>query len=283
MNPRPLLREAAETLRQAGVPDPEYDSAMLLAEVTGRPPMELRAGFGADVTEAQEADFRALLERRREREPLQYILGTVIFRGMEFRTRPGTLIPRPETELLAAWAEEELCGIEKPEILDLCCGSGCLGLSLAKTVPGAAVTLTDLSPEAVSLTEENARALGVTCEILRGDLWEPVLGRRFDCVVSNPPYIPTGECDTLQEEVTREPRMALDGGADGMDFYRRIAAEAKAHLKPGGRLMMELGFGEAEETARLLKAGGAVRTEIRKDDAGIDRMILAVYEEEQDV
>jgi len=114
-------------------------------------------------------------------------------------------------------------------------------------------------------------------EILRGDLFAPAAGRTFDCIVSNPPYIPSGECDHLQAEVMREPRMALEGGRDGLDFYRRIAETAPGYLKKGGRLMMEVGAGEAEEAARLARKGGALRTETRRDLAGIERMVLAEY------
>ena len=277
MSIRERLKAAAETLRRAGVPDAEYDSAALLAFLTGRPPLEMRLDFEHSLTEAQEAAFRGLLERRAGREPLQYILGTAVFRGMELKTAPGVLIPRPETELLAGWALEALREKHDPEILDLCCGSGCLGLSLWHELPGARVTLTDLSEAAAALSEENRRRLGADCEILTGDLFAPVRGRRFDCVLSNPPYIPSADCDTLQAEVMREPRLALDGGADGLDFYRRIAREAPAHLKPGGLVLMETGDGEAEKAAELLREGGAERTEIRKDDAGIPRMVLGRY------
>ena len=277
MNIRERLRTAAKQLRQAGVPDPEYDSALLLSGITGVPPLTLRAETDRELTAPEEETFQRLLARRAEREPLQYIMGTVVFQGIPIETRPGVLIPRPETELLAEWAVERLSGKDNPEILDLCCGSGCLGLSLGVRLKGAHVTLTDLSLEAAALTDENRAALGLSCEILTGDLWYPVRGRRFDCVMSNPPYIPTEECGTLQPEVLREPVMALDGGRDGLDFYRRIAERAAEHLNPGGLLMMELGMGEAEPVRDLLTAGGAVYVEIRKDYAGIDRMILAEY------
>ena len=276
MNARERLKQAARELRQAGVPDPETDSAQLLSRVTGRPPLELRLGFEIPVLPRQEEQFRALLERRKTREPLQYLMGSVQFCGAEVRIRPGVLIPRPETELLAEWAAEEMRGREAPEILDLCCGSGCLGISLGRMLPAARVTMTDLSPEAEALARENSEGLR-NAEVLRGDLFAPVRGRRFDLIVSNPPYIPAGECGTLQEEVLREPRMALDGGADGLDFYRRIAAEAPGHLKRRGLLMTEVGAGEAEPAAEMFRANGAARTEIRKDLAGIGRMVLAAY------
>ena len=276
MTIRQRLKAAAEELRAAGVPDPEYDSAMLLARVTGKPHLALRLAEEELGPEA-ERRFSALMARRIRREPLQYLLGSAVFCGMEFRVGPGVLIPRPETELLAEWALSLLSGRTRPRILDLCCGSGCLGLTMQKRLPEARVTLTDLSPEALRITEENRARLGLECRILEGDLFAPVAGEQFECILSNPPYIPSGECGGLQAEVLREPRMALDGGADGLDFYRRITAEAPGHLTPGGLLMMEAGFGQAAEIARLAVESGAARTEIRRDDAGLERMVLAEY------
>ena len=277
MNSREILKRAAEELRLAGVPDPEYDSAAMLAQAVGRPALALRLETEQGPTEAEEAEFRRMMARRLRREPLQYILGTAAFCGMELLTAPGVLIPRPETELLAEWAAERMAGRREQEILDLCCGTGCLGLSLLKMLPGARVALSDLSGEAVRLARKNRERLGADCEILQGDLFGPLAGRRFDCIVSNPPYIPSAACECLQEEVMREPRMALDGGKDGLDFYRRIAAEAPAHLKTGGAVLLETGFGEAEDTAGIMREGGAARTEIRSDLNGIARMVLAEY------
>ena len=278
MNTRMILRLAAGELEAAGVPDPEYDSAVLLSSVTGIPPLELRMGLIEEPGEAQMVKFRELIERRKQREPLQYIEGRTVFRGRAYTVRPGVLIPRPETALLSVWAEERLKGLEKESaVLDLCCGSGCLGISLKLEMPRIRCVLTDLSPEAAVLSRENAEALGADCEILRGDLFGPVRDRKFDLIVSNPPYIPTEECTCLQAEVLREPRMALDGGEDGMDFYRRIAAEAPAYLNSGGALMMELGIREAEPVRRMLTEHGAKRTEIRRDFSGTERMILAEY------
>ena len=139
------------------------------------------------------------------------------------------------------------------------------------------MTLTDLSPEAVRLTESNRKRIGVQTEVVSGDLFAPAAGRRFDLIVSNPPYIPSAECDSLQPEVLHEPRLALDGGADGLDFYRRIVRKAGVHLKRDGLLLMEVGEGEAETVAEWLRISGAGKTEIRKDDAGISRMVLGEF------
>ena len=277
MNSRERLKKAAEELRKKGVPDPEYDSGILLAEVTGIPYLELRMGVENVPDGSQVAAFEKLLARRGAREPLQYILGNVTFLGIPFRVSPGVLIPRPETELLAEWAISEMRDAAEPEILDLCCGTGCLGLSLGKRLPGARVTLTDLSPDAVRLAKENAEKQGVACDIRQGDLFEPCEERRFDCILSNPPYIPSGICEDLQPEVLREPRLALDGGPDGLEFYRRIAGDAPRHLKPGGLLFLEVGDGEARAVRELLAEQGAEETEIRKDYSGIERMVCGRY------
>ena len=277
MNAREMIRKAAASLREAGVPDPEYDSALLLSSLMGIPPLELRMGTEIHPDPQQEEAYGRLIQRRRSREPLQYILGTVYFRGMEFQVSPEVLIPRPETELLAEWAAEEMQGRPSPEILDVCCGSGCLGLSMKRALPGGKVTLSDLSPGAVRIARLNRDRQGLEAEILQGDLLEPVAGRRFDLILCNPPYIPSRDCEELQPEVMREPRLALDGGADGMDFFRRLSGKSPAYLKPGGLLMMEVGIGEAREAARMLREHGAVRAEIRKDDSQIERMVLGAY------
>ena len=277
---RELLRAAARELEAAGVPDPAYDAGQLLAKVTGMPALELRAGF-AEISAEQEASFRALMDRRKAREPLQYLLGDTVFLGRSFQVRPGVLIPRPETEMLAEsairWVRERSLRVPHPEVLDLCCGSGCIGISVQLQCPQIRCTMTDLSPEALAVTRENAERLQAACEILSGDLFEAAAGRTFDLILSNPPYIPGAECDALQAEVMREPRMALDGGADGLGFYRRIAAEAPGHLKPGGCLMLEIGYGEREAVETLLRQGGAVSVRTEKDFSGIPRMTASTY------
>ena len=278
MTARETLLSAARALREAGVPDPEYDAGLLLSRVTGEPPLNLRAGFGRILSEAETAAFQALLSRRKNREPLQYLLGDAVFLGDFYLVGPGTLIPRPETEMLAeagaAWLRRGGAAAEA-DVLDLCCGSGCLGIAVRRKCPGSRCTLTDLSPKALSFARANAERLAPDCRILAGDLFEPVRDAKFDLILSNPPYIPSGACETLQPEVTREPRGALDGGADGLDFYRRIAREAPAHLKPGGLLLLEIGFGQAEDVESLLRAHGLRAVKTEKDFAGIPRMVRA--------
>ena len=161
-------------------------------------------------------------------------------------------------------------------MLDLCCGSGCIGLTVKAERPRAQVTLSDISAGALEVASVNAGALCLDVSLRRTDLLDGFPASSFDLILSNPPYIPAGECDSLQPEVLFEPRLALDGGPDGCDIYRRIADRAHSVLAPGGKLLMELGIGEAGPVADLLAAGGYTGIQTRKDFAGIDRMILAV-------
>lgn len=277
MTPRSLLLRASLELSAAGVPDPETDASLLLSRLTGEKPLDLRMDADTLLSEDTTEAFEVLMLRRKKREPLQYILGSFPFQGFDFYVDQRVLIPRPETSLLVDWALECLESHPGAAVLDLCCGSGCIGLSVKKRRPDARVTLTDISPDALAVTQTNADHLDVEAEVLEGDLFASVRGRRFDLILSNPPYIPTKDCPELQREVQYEPRMALDGGADGLFFYRRIAEEGPGYLHHGGLLMMELGFGEAASVRNLLLIGGAKQVEIRKDFAGLDRMILAVY------
>ena len=279
MTSREVLRAAAQELTEAGVPDADYDAGLLMERITGEPALQIRAGMTKDLTESENEAFQELIHRRCNREPLQYLLGDTVFLGNLYRVGSGVLIPRPETEMIAQegirWLRMRLP--DNLLVLDLCCGSGCLGIAVKREVPEAAVTLTDLCEDALAIAKENAVRLKADCEILQGDLFTPVSGRKFDLIISNPPYIPSSECDHLQEEVQWEPRTALDGGADGLDFYRRIAEEAPKHLRSPGYLVLEIGYGEAESVEAMLRAGGAMKVHTEKDFSGIPRMVCGAY------
>lgn len=275
MTPYTLIRNTAARFREAGIPDPENDSALLLCFLTGtRNPLSLRLDTDTLLEDSVLQAYEELAERRIRREPLQYITGEAPFFGRIFRVDPRVLIPRPETELLCEWALEFLPN-HTISVLDLCCGSGCIGLTLAAERPAWNVTLSDLSPDALLVTRSNADFLGVRVSLQQGDLLEGLPDKAFDVILSNPPYIPTKECLSLQEEVRREPVLALDGGTDGLDFYRRIVSGASRVLKNGGLLMMELGFGEAEEVRNILSGAGYSEIRIRKDLNGTNRMIAS--------
>ena len=276
MTPRELILTTGKRLREAGIPEGVNDSALLLSHVTGKPPLSLRMDEQSLLSDQALDSFDILFQRRLHREPLQYILGDTVFCGRSFHVDPRVLIPRPETELLCLWALE-LPLPSDARALDLCCGSGCIGLTLLAERPGWHVTLADLSPDALAVARENAHRLSLSPLLAEGDLFSPLGSATYDLILSNPPYIPADDCETLQTEVTREPRLALNGGADGLDFYRRISRHAPSHLLPGGMLMLEIGDGERAPVVSLLEEAGFRSIQVRADWNGIDRMILAQW------
>lgn len=250
MRARELIREAEARLSAAGVPDSRFDAEELLSVAAGKERLLLRIENG-EIAPEDEARFRALLERRANREPLQYILGKAYFMGLEILCDSRVLIPRFDTEPMCRAAAEEL----KPggSLLDLCTGSGAIAAAVKTLRPDARVAASDLLRDALAVARENARRCGCEIAFYQGDLFEPFAGMRFDTVISNPPYIPEGELPELQEEVKREPRLALCGGKDGLDLYRRLIREAPCHLYADGRLYLETGDGETEAVTRMLE------------------------------
>lgn len=274
MKIRQALSEAVPQLEASGVPDARLDAELLLAHTLGMGRMEMLLAGARELTQEQERRYSSLLLSRARREPLQYLLGVQAFYGLPIRVDARALIPRPETEELCEWALTLLEEFETPRVLDLCTGSGAIAVAIKHACPRALVSASDLSADALSLARENARENGAEIRFYEGDLWEPLRGLTFDLILSNPPYIPAADCRSLQPEVRFEPRMALDGGPDGFAFYRRIAAGAPAHLTPGGWLLMEVGLGEADGAASLLKDGFTDVT-VRNDICGVARMVGA--------
>ena len=277
MTIRQAIAQAEEMLDKAGIPDPRIDAELILSHVTGYDRMRMLMAGANELTQEQEQRFSSLLLSRTKREPLQYLLGEQYFYGLRFEVDTRVLIPRQETEELCQWGISHLRSLKKADLcaLDLCTGSGAIAVTVKHECPQAEVTASDLSVDALSLAQKNAQINGTDVRFLQGDLWKPVAGMTFDLILSNPPYIPTEDCHALQAEVMREPRMALDGGADGLDFYRRIADEATAHLNPGGLIAVELGIGEAEAVAALFENAGLTDVQIRKDLYGVARMVGA--------
>ncbi len=261
------LRKAESCLQ--AIPEPRLDAEYMLAEALHTSRLMMLIDKSRALTEAEEDAFERMVARREKREPLQYILGSQSFMGFSFKTDPRALIPRNDTEALC---EEALRHIRPGgRVLDLCTGTGALGIDIKKLCPKAVVTATDISEAALSLAKENARSLQAEVRILQGDLFAPVSGKQFDVIVSNPPYIPEALRGHLQAEVEKEPALALFAGEDGLDFYRRIAKEAPGHLLPQGWLCLEVGDGEAEAIVALLKADfESVR--ILPDLNGLDRV-----------
>lgn len=231
----------------------------------------------------EKARFAAsVLKRRSAGEPLQYILGKSDFMGLEFKVTPDVLIPRPETEILV---EAAIGYIKKAQdkdtafnVLELGTGSGCIAVSLAKSLPDVFITATDVSEKALAVARENAflNKVSRNIEFLHSDLFH-LCNKAYDAIISNPPYIPSGEIEKLQQEVQFEPRIALDGGADGLNFYRNIVSEAKHYLKRGGLLILEVGFDQVEAVKNIFSASSR-RFEIIHivmDYNKIDRIVVA--------
>lgn len=245
------LKEGEQQLLLHQVPDARLDAEYLLAGVLKMPRLPLLLEKQRLLTETEYAAYQAFLLRRAKREPLQYILEEQSFMGFSFRTDGRALIPRNDTESVCEAALAHIRG--GMQVLDLCTGTGAIGLAIKKLRPSCRVTLCDLSEAALSLARENALRLQADVRILQGDLFTPVQGEQFHVIVSNPPYIPKGLQGTLQKEVEKEPEMALFAGEDGLDFYRRIAADAPLHLAKMGVLVLECGDDQAEAVSSLLQ------------------------------
>lgn len=267
-----LLREAAARLERAGDLDAGADARWLMCGCLGCGAGRLR--FSAPPDAAGQARYRAMVERRASGEPLQYILGDQPFCGRSFRTDARALIPRPETEELCLKALDLMRGVRRPDVLDVGTGTGVLAVTIALERPDARVVGVDISGEALALARENAQALGADIELCLGDLYAPVAGRAFDLIVSNPPYLSADDMAQLQREVRREPALALFGGEDGLDVYRRLAQGAAAMLRPGGHIALEVGAGQAGDVRALLERGFD-RIDVCRDMNGVERMVCA--------
>ena len=272
MTPRDAVRQLEARLTAAGCPDADYDAAELFRLVTGR---DVRLA-DAPLTEAQAARLESLCLRREAREPLQYLCGRWSFLDFELIVGPGVLCPRADTEVVAEAAAQTLAGVKAPRVLDLCAGSGCVGLAVAKFCPGSHVVLGELDEGALRVCRQNIRRNQLSARVtsLRMDAREKPsrqLGE-FDCIVSNPPYIPDGDIAGLDTSVRDyEPHMALKGGADGLDFYRAIAKQWRGALCVGGKLLFEVGVGQADAVLRIMRGEGFGDLEITPDLNGIPR------------
>ena len=268
------LRLGTDTL--AEVPDPRVDTELLLGDVLHMPRMTLGLNPSQTLTPAQEQTYLVALKRRQAREPLQYILGTQHFYGVELMVNAAVLIPRPETETLCERALARLKPLQSPSVADICTGSGAIAIAVKTARPDADVWATELSPDALSVAQHNAARNGAAITFLQGDLMEPLQGKTFDCILSNPPYIKAGDLQTLQPEVRKEPRMALDGGEDGLTFYRRLAQEAPRSLKRGGMVFMELGDGQVQAVSGLFEVAGFTGVHVHNDLFGKPRVLEAL-------
>lgn len=251
----------------AASPDPRADAVWICEETLGVPRSRLKLHAGDVLTEAQEKALDSALERRRNGEPVQYIFSRAPFMGYEFYVDGRVLIPRMDTETLCDEVAQYMKKNPRARVLDLCAGSGAIGISLGKMFPMARITLSDISGGASDVQRINAHGME-NVEICTGDMFAAVGRRRFDIITCNPPYIKSSDIDALQAEVRREPALALDGGADGLCFYRLLSKEYKNHLTDGGRIYMEIGFDQGSEVLALFENARVVR-----DLNGLDRVI----------
>ena len=264
-----------EKLKKAQIEEASLDAWYLLEYVTGMSRAEYFLRMTEELSMEQEEKYRIVLAERAKHIPLQHITGVQEFMGLEFGVNEHVLVPRQETEVLV----ESVLDILKPgmEVLDMCTGSGCILISLLKLGKDIKGTGVDVSPEALDMAKKNAEKLGVEAEFIMSDLFASVEGC-YDVIVSNPPYIPTEVIAKLQEEVKfHDPFLALDGKEDGLYFYRRIIEESPKYLKKNGNLYFEIGHDQGEAVKGLMEAAGFAQVTVKKDLAGLDRVVFGVY------
>jgi release factor glutamine methyltransferase len=278
-----VIQRSTEFLAKKGVDSPRLQAELLLAHLLKLPRMQLYLNFERALSAAEVDIFRELIRRRSQREPLQYVIGSTSFCGLEIAVNRHVLIPRSETELLAERGWQFLTQLpasnHQPSIaLDFGTGSGCVAIALAVRSPRAQISALEISAEALELSRQNVErhAMAERIHLICGDGLAVLPARSvFDLIISNPPYVPTAEIETLQPEVREyEPRGGLDGGTDGMDFFRRMAREAGPFLKPGGRLMLEFGDGQADAIRQIVERENWIVEAVQEDYTHRPRIII---------
>ncbi len=275
------IQKSTEFLAKKEIDSPRLQAELLLAHVLNLPRMQLYINFERVLTPVEVDGFRALLRRRGRREPWQHIAGSTSFCGLEIPVNRHVLIPRPETELLAeaGWNFLSTIKHQPSTAFDFGTGSGCIAIALAVKCPAAQVYATDISDEALELAKRNAARHQVAdrMQFLNADGFAGLPdGLRFDLIVSNPPYIPSAEIESLQPEVRdHDPRPALDGGPDGLEYFRRLAAEAPRFLKPEGRLMLEFGDGQAQAVSKIFEDRNWIVDAVHEDYTHRPRFLVA--------
>lgn len=273
------LAESSLLLRGHNFETPRLDSEVLLSFMLGISRVKLVTEGGRDLTGDEYERFKALIDLRLKGVPVAYITGIKEFMGLDFKVRPGVLIPRPDTETVV---ERAILGCKKHKgdirVADVGCGSGAIGISIAKYAANSTVVMIDISDDAVDVSKENAWINGVEdrVNIIKGDLLSPVMGDAFDMIVSNPPYIRRSDINGLRCEVKdNEPLIALDGGADGLEYYKKLAVQSRDCIAEGGSIILEIGYDEAEEVCAILSNSNFRCLDVIKDLGGNDRCIAA--------
>lgn len=274
---RTALIDAADRLAFSGVDRPGFEAQLLLAIVLGVRRIDVMTHPDLSLDAERLARFHELVERRIAHEPMAYLRGSQEFYALEYEVTPATLIPRPETELLVEVCLKAIRN-RPARVADIGTGSGCVAVTVAAHADGAWVLATDLSRSALRVAQRNARRHGVADRVLFAecDLASALAPRSFDAILSNPPYIPSADINTLQPEVSKhEPRLALDGGSDGLEVYRKLVGQAAGALSAGGLLAVEVGLGQAVCVSELMSSAGLVAGPILRDLAGIERVVTA--------
>lgn len=275
MNYRKIYETGKDRLEKAGIQEAALDARLLLEEVCRTDRNTLLVHGDRAVTEEEETQFRIFIERRSTHEPLQQITGWQEFMGLRFSVTEDVLVPRQDTETLVEEVMRYLR--DGMEILDVCTGSGCILLSLLRYSNGCRGVGCDISEKALAVAGQNAKELGISAQFIQSDLFESIEGR-FEYIVSNPPYIRKDMIPTLMEEVRdHEPLIALDGGEDGLDFYRKITREATEHLYSGGMLFFEIGYDQGEAVKLLMEEEGYEEVTVSQDLAGLDRVVYGTF------
>lgn len=282
MNINEALIKSYDILKEADIESYKIDAQILLCMVLKKDKMFIMLNRDYELSVEEKSTFIKFIELRKEKMPIKYITESCEFMGIDFFVKEGVLIPRPDTEILV---EETLSLIKSRKyttICDVCCGSGAIGISIAKFCNNVEVDLIDISPIALEVTDININRLEAenNCNVYFSDLLENPInnGKRFDCIVSNPPYIRKDVIPELMEDVKNyEPTLALDGGEDGLDFYRKITEQSKQLLNNGGVLAFEIGHDQKVEVSTILEKNGFEDIKSYKDLAGLDRVVLGTF------
>lgn len=274
-----ILAWTKDFLLSRGVANARLESEWLLCSAMGLDRVGLYLQYDKPLNDSELAAYRAMVARRAKREPLQHILGNQEFCGLDYEVTPDVLIPRYDTEVLVSEAVTR--HPDAQSVLDIGTGSGCIAVSLQKLLVKASVTAIDISESALVVARRNAEKHCAEIEFLLGSLFAPVAGRRFDLIVSNPPYIPTADIEALDQEVRDyDPFAALDGGSDGLDIYRSLIPAAAQYLNQGGWLIVEIGIGQAKDVTKLFRQSGRYdEPDIVPDSGGIQRVVAAQLKE----